>query len=191
MTELQEIEFPVCWDTPPPEILRTIEIADRLYEEHFQDAGQKRIPLLVNSNYYIAYNALKHALDSGYAGDKTFCEWGSGLGVVTCIASQLGYRAAGIEIEVPLCRFARALAEAAGVKADFLQSSYREIEGAIADRPKEKPFPLGQQSCNVVYVYPWPAEEPYIESLYRELGDPAALLISYHGGTKLRARQLA
>ncbi|QEG01464.1 hypothetical protein Mal15_55400 [Stieleria maiorica] len=200
--DLREIEIPVCWDAPPPKILRTIEIADRLRETLMSDACDSDIPALVNSNFYIAYHALKHVRDTGMGGDLSFCEWGSGLGVVTCIASQLGFNATGIEIEGSLCEFARTLADEAGVAAEFIQASYRDLrrEGTLSEgRLSEGTLSEGTLSDGtlsggtlsgaVVYVYPWPAEERFIESVFRDVTDAGSVLISYHGGTSLRARR--
>ncbi|PAY17629.1 hypothetical protein CKO51_20605 [Rhodopirellula sp. SM50] len=189
--DLIELDFPVRWDTPPKEILRTIEIAERLRGQMKSDGNQKRIPLLVNSNYYIAYHALKHVRDTGLAGDLSFCEWGSGLGVVTCIASQLGFHVTGIEIEASLCEFSEKLAKQAGIDARFLQGSYRcPIHNDISQPPPregERPFPLGRRNCHVIYAYPWPAEAAYLTSLFKQ--SSASLLVTYHGGTTLRVRK--
>lgn len=190
MSTLEEIETPVCWDTPPPEILRTIKMAERLRKSFLTDPSQPRIPSLVNSNYYIAYHALKHLIDHGLAGDRSFCEWGSGLGVVTCLAAQLGFDATGIEIEASLCDCARSLAEQAGVTAEFFEGSYRGQDDPIAEEDSVKrrqPFPLGQRFSDVVYAYPWPAEEAYVESLFKP--SSSAILVTYHGGATLRVRR--
>ncbi len=189
--DLIELDFPVCWDTPPAEILRTIEIAERLRGQMKSDENQKRIPLLVNSNYYIAYHALKHIRDTGLGGDLSFCEWGSGLGVVTCIASQLGFAATGIEIEESLCSFARSLADAMRVKARFYQGSYRsaaDITAGDLHAADKLPYPLGNETSQLIYAYPWPAEQAFIETLFEQSAAPRSLLVTYHGGTMLRAR---
>lgn len=190
--DLETLDFPVCWETPPAEILRTIETAQRLSERKQAGGQQERIPLLVNSNYYIAYHALKHAIDTGRADDRTFCEWGSGLGVVTCIASQLGFRATGIEIEASLCELASSLAEEMRVDARFYQGSYRS-ETTIADADQKEvqrlPYPLGSEFSQLVYAYPWPAEEAFIETLFKRPAKPRSLLVTYHGGTTLRVRK--
>ncbi|MDV6033376.1 MAG: class I SAM-dependent methyltransferase [Phycisphaera sp. RhM] len=189
--DLIELDFPVCWDTPPKEILRTIEIAERLRGQMKSDETQKRIPLLANSNYYIAYHALKHIRDTGLGGDLSFCEWGSGLGVVTCIASQLGFHVTGIEIEASLCEFSEKLARQADVDARFFQGSYRSpINNDISHlQPREgdRPFPLGRRNCDVIYAYPWPAEAAYLASLFVQ--SSASILVTYHGGTTLRVRK--
>ncbi|WP_182869866.1 hypothetical protein [Stieleria mannarensis] len=188
--DLREIEIPVCWDAPPPKILRTIGIADRLREALTSDACESDIPALVNSNFYIAYHALRHVREAGMGGDLSFCEWGSGLGVVTCIASQLGFNATGIEIEGSLCRFATTLSNESNARATFIRSSYRDGPESCQGPPSQQPFPIGQRMSDVIYAYPWPAEERYIESLFRRMARRSSVLITYHGGTKLRARKL-
>ncbi|MCA9135729.1 MAG: class I SAM-dependent methyltransferase [Planctomycetales bacterium] len=190
MSALEEIKIPICWQTPPTQILHALEIAEQLRESFVADSGIKRIPALANSNYYIAYHALKYLIDHGLAGDRSFCEWGSGFGVVTCIAAMLGYEATGIEIEPELCRRARSLVKKVGVKAEFIQSSYRdEAASDGSDEPSQSlaPFPLGRGCSGVIYVYPWPAEEAYIESLFARSG--STILVTYHGGATLRVRR--
>ena len=187
--ELETLDFPVSWETPPPEILRTIAVAERMQEQLHADGKQQRIALLVNSNYYIAYNALKRVRDSGRDEDMSFCEWGSGLGVVTCIASQLGFSATGIEIEQSLCEFSRALAIEMGVHAKFFQASYRDGLDDSVEPSSISLFRERQRKCEVIYAYPWPAEETLIESLFKRVSTSSSLLMTYHGGTTLRVKK--
>lgn len=189
---LQDIDFPVCWDLPPTEILRTIETAEKLSKKIISSEGDQRIPGLENSNFYVAYHALNHIRTSGLVGELSFCEWGSGLGVVSCIAAQLGFDATGIEIEGRLCNFARRLATTVNVNAEFIQGSYRNEEFLSETRDEvdaNLPFPLGSRASHIIYAYPWPAEETYIETLFGRSTLPSSLLLSFHGGARLRARR--
>ena len=54
----------------------------------------------------------------------TFVEWGSGLGVVTIMASRLGYDAYGIEAEGDLVDYSRELASVYGPDAQFVEGSF-------------------------------------------------------------------
>ncbi len=54
----------------------------------------------------------------------TFLEWGSGLGVVTIMASRLGFSAYGIEISPQLVAHARQLADEFAPLAKFAESSF-------------------------------------------------------------------
>src|SRR6266516_4772453 len=66
-----------------------------------------RIPGFIPSDYQRTYAALRGLTRAELASGNLFCEWGSGLGVVTCLAAMLGYEAHGIEIEESLVDAAR------------------------------------------------------------------------------------
>src|SRR5690606_7508614 len=55
---------------------------------------------------------------------RQFCEWGSGSGVVTCVAAMMGYSAIGIEIEPELIRMARSLAGEHSLHASFIEGNF-------------------------------------------------------------------
>ncbi len=63
-----------------------------------------------------------------FTSGNRFCEWGSGLGTATCLASLMGFNAMGIEIEPELVLRARRLASEFNLPASFLQTSFL-IEG--------------------------------------------------------------
>ena len=54
----------------------------------------------------------------------TVLEWGSGLGIVTIMASRMGFEAYGIEAEPGLIEHSENLAQAYGPKARFAQGSF-------------------------------------------------------------------
>src|SRR4051812_41299195 len=81
--------------------------ADRRIEV-FQQAA--RAPAFVPGDYVGAYRVLRALSGSGLVRGNRFCEWGSGYGVVTCLAAGLDYEAYGIEIEGELVDAARRLA---------------------------------------------------------------------------------
>ena len=56
------------------------------------------------------YAALYHALAEFQGQAWTFLEWGSGLGVLTIMASRMGFEAYGIETEATLIEHAEDLA---------------------------------------------------------------------------------
>src|SRR5579859_385397 len=66
-------------------------------------------PAFVPSDYGGSYRALRIIHDEGLCKGRFFCEWGSGLGVVTGLAAMLGFDACGIEIEPSLVTAARRL----------------------------------------------------------------------------------
>ena len=54
---------------------------------------------------------------------RVFCEWGSGFGTATCMASLLGYEAYGLESEEELVRLSRAIARRLGMPVEILCTS--------------------------------------------------------------------
>ena len=52
-----------------------------------------------------------------------FCEWGSGFGVVTCLAAMLEFDASGIEIESDLVDAAEDLSADFGLAVEFMCGS--------------------------------------------------------------------
>ncbi|MBL8794405.1 MAG: hypothetical protein JNM56_10905, partial [Planctomycetia bacterium] len=77
---------------------------DRLHLDHL-------LPAFVACDFVRVYAGLRAIIESDQAPGQLFCEWGSGLGVVACLASMLGYDAAGIEIEGELFEAAQQLAD--------------------------------------------------------------------------------
>ena len=54
------------------------------------------------SDFEVAYRGLEVVHAANLATGHRFLEWGSGIGVVACLATYLGFDAIGIEIESPL-----------------------------------------------------------------------------------------
>jgi hypothetical protein len=120
---------------------------------------------------------------------------------VTCLASLLGFEATGIEIQPALVAAARELAERHGISTRFLQGSIFP-EGwdrsCLAPGPGTAGPPslrwtdpeLSPAGFDIIYAYPWPAEERPILGLFERFARPGALLVTYHGGARIRvARQ--
>src|SRR2546423_1671474 len=71
-----------------------------------------------------AFGALQALAESALAPGGRFCEWGSGFGVVTCLAAMIGFDACGIEIEPDLVAAARRLAADFDLSAEFVCGSF-------------------------------------------------------------------
>jgi len=144
-----------------------------------------KIRSFVASDPRLAYRLLASVVASGCAPGSRFCEWGSGIGSVTCIASLLGFDACGIEIEPALVAESRRLAEAHGLSPRLVEGSYRP-EGAMQERldPAMLSAALGFSPADfdIVYVFPWPAEHRIVNYLFRTFAPPGALLLALHGG---------
>ena len=101
----------------------------------------------------------------------TFLEWGSGLGVVTIMASRLGFEAYGIENEPELVEHSNAFGKRYAPNAQFVCGNFfpREFEWNAADGEIEVRTTLHGVSAyermgrkltdfDLVYAYPWPEE---------------------------------
>src|SRR5689334_4930309 len=67
--------------------------------EHRIDLVQRdsHIPGFVASDAEYTYRVLRSVANSYATPGALFCEWGSGLGVITCLAAMLDFDAVGIE----------------------------------------------------------------------------------------------
>ena len=170
---LHALDVPVQWSAPPEPAASLIAAARRAIGAFAAEPAQQRIGSLVHSHFELAWHALQHLVDQRLAPGRCFCEWGSGFGVVTCLAAQLGFDARGIEIEGRLVAAAQRLAEEAALPVRFDCGDYW--------MPDYVP-----PAADVVYAYPWPAEERHVFALFERCAPHGALLLSYHGGKQLR-----
>src|SRR5262249_60096653 len=106
---------------PPPDIRRFLREAGRRVRR-VQRAGQ--VPAFAASDFGRVYGALCAVEGAGGLPGRWFCEWGSGLGVVSCLAAALGLDAWGIETEPALVRAARRLADDFGLPVEFVRGSF-------------------------------------------------------------------
>src|SRR5262245_46747263 len=97
----------VC-EVLPGDVRSFLREADRRIER-FQLTS--RIPAFVPSDFGASYGILKQLAGACLKPGRLFCEWGSGFGVVACLAAMLEFDAYGIEIEAELVDAAQQLAD--------------------------------------------------------------------------------
>jgi hypothetical protein len=133
---------------------------------------------------------------------RQFCEWGSGFGVVTCLAAMLDFEACGIEIERLLVDQARSLADDFGLSVEFVQGSFvppggedRVHAGGVyswlttdGDYAYDD-LELSPSDMDLIFAYPWPDEEAVTGELFERYAGIGALLVTYHGGSDFRIRR--
>ena len=142
----------------------------------------------VSADYRAVYESLN--VLQGHA--KTFLEWGSGLGVVSIMASRMGFNAYGIEAEGELVEYSRVLARAYQSNAQFAVGNL--IPDTFAwDAPRDdevsrtltdpisgyEELNLNLKDFDLVYAYPWPEERPLYENIMKGFGRPGSLFLSY------------
>lgn len=158
------------------------------------------IPGFVPSEFdrvWIGLNTVKaHRLAPG----RSFCEWGSGFGVVACLAAGLGYTASGIEIRPSLVDGAVSLAADHDLNVEFICGSYMPEgteELADASTSEFAWLEVGMESAydelgldiddfDLVYAFPWPGEEEFVHVLFERYAADGALLLTYNGVEDLR-----
>jgi hypothetical protein len=164
---------------------------------------ENQLPAFVPSNYAQAYRALLWLESSNLLTGRWFCEWGSGFGVVACLAAMLEFDAWGIEIEGELVKAARSLADDFGLTAEFVQGSFIPSGGKkfaksagecswmsdIAGGGHEK-LGFEPEDFDVIFAYPWPDEEEVTAALFERYARLDAILITYHeeGGLRMRRK---
>jgi hypothetical protein len=159
-----------------------------------------RVPGFVPADYEAAYGLLRAVAAAGLTRGNLFCEWGSGFGVVACLAAMLEFDACGIEVEPELVDAARRLADDFGLPVEFARGSFIPPGGepraaggfawltAEADDTHQE-LGLGADDFDVIFAYPWPDEEGLTGDLFERYASGGALLLTYHGGEDFRLRR--
>ena len=162
------------------------------------------MPAFVPSDFEVVYRAWRRVHAANLATGRRFLEWGSGIGVVACLATQLGFDAIGIEIEPPLVD----IAERPGRRRT---TSTPNSSAAVSSRTAPKytvdtaddfawlsttgpvaydDLDLEPDDFDLIFAYPWPGEEQIIFDLFADHAATGALLLTYHGieGVRLQRK---
>ncbi len=168
-----------------------IQEANQRIDDFVHGRGTSPLVGFVPSDFDEVYSAL-HAISrirSGY-----FVEWGSGFGVATLLASELGFEAGGIEIQPDLVEEAERLATDFELDAEFVVASYVPPDAQDLIDLTEGPewlehggqdghglLDIDPSDVDVVFAYPWPGEAEVIEALFERLTEPGAILFTWNG----------
>lgn len=163
---------------PPERVSALVQDADRLGTAIYERSGDTRIPHFVPSSGPMVYRLLCALRDTSIVlPGMRFCEWGSGLGLVTMLANRLGFDACGIEIEPELVSEAKHLAASHGIDVDFYCASMFPQDNLDAGNESGCQY----SDLDVVFVYPWPREIDTPTDLFNEHCKIGAVLVLYHG----------
>jgi len=206
---LEEIPLDLDEAPLPKRVAALIADADRRLDELFASNRNRRVPRFLPSDPVLLYRVLSFLTARDVPLGRTFCEWGSGFGVGACLASLLGYRSYGIEIEEDLVSLATKLAGDHAIKVENLCASYfPEGFGSYpahggAELITPEPASLWEDSTipvtpyegmdcevdeiDVFYVYPWPGEQELMHGLFQAVAAEGAILITYYGDKDIAA----
>jgi len=178
----------------PPQAAALIADAQTRIEAFIESRLANPVSSFVPSNFPLVYGALRQVADANLSPGPLFCEWGSGAGVVTCLAAMAGFDACGIEFEADLVALSERLASDHRLKVSFYRGNLVPHGGQrIAERvgdfewlavggddPYEQ-MGLDINDFDMVFAYPWPGEQRVIERLFDRFAADGALLMTYNG----------
>jgi hypothetical protein len=196
---LRNVPRPGLFGPVPADVREFLREADRRirrYHRRCRNFG------FVPCHFGGAYAILEHLAAQTERAGTLFCEWGSGFGVVTCLAALLEFDAYGIEVDGTLVHAARRLAADFDVPVEFAQGSFipagdrilRRAAGsfawlATAEAPAHEELGLATEDFGIIFAYPWPDEERALDQLFERHAGAGALLVTYHGGDDFRLRR--
>lgn len=202
---LTDIELEMKPVNLPNNVAEYLREADRRgcdFVSHLPSAFRGFVP----SDYVCVYHALRAVAESDMASGNSFCEWGSGLGVVASLAALVGFDAVGIEIDRDLYDASRELAEEFDIPVelvngsfishgadDLVDQAFADCDGGLsldphADHAYDE-LGLEVRDFDVVFAYPWPNDEKLTARLFERFAARGALLLTYSDPSSMRLRR--
>lgn len=202
---LRDVQLEVDWTPLPADIKQFLLDADERVErycENAADAYRGFIP----SDYVAVYHALQAIMERQMPQGNVFCEWGSGIGVVACLASMLGFQSIGIEVADDLVEASTELAEDYDLDVEFflgsflpkdadvmIDQAFTENDGQLSlDSTAPEAYSdigLEIEDFDLVFCYPWPHDEPLMARLFDRFAARGALLLTYNETELVRLRR--
>jgi hypothetical protein len=188
------------WKIATSKLQRSIVLSDiqlhRSFQQLWADADavweanhtQPEYSLYVSADYQAIFDQLRNLRGRV----NSVLEWGSGLGVVSIMASRMGFEAYGIEVESKLVSLAEELAAKYDAKptfavgsfipADFAEDPSRGIEFGRTSTTATAAYEdldLELQDFDLIYAFPWPDEHAIYRRILRQHAADNALYLRY------------
>ena len=191
-------------------VARLIETCSRGWERFFADNDDHQAPRFVPSVPERVFAVLEEVTTRNLPPNRVFCEWGSGFGTATCLASLLGYEAYGLEIEEELVRLSRAIARRLGMPVEILCTSlfpegyeaYSGVDGLELVTPESRSdrnandedrgllrydgMEIDIAEIGLFFAYPSPEEQELMQQLFDAVAMEGAMLVVYHTDKDIR-----
>jgi len=204
---LEDLDVPHADAVLSPGVEALIKEADSRIDDFLESRRGPKVSPFLPSNFRMVYEVLSNIQKDNLALGDQFLEWGSGYGVITCLASLLGFDACGIEWEEELVEEAGKLASLFDIQAEFccgnylpsgfdyfvdsIAGSHQLLRGSTNGDPVGwyPGLDAGVEDFDVIFAYPWPKEEQLLEELFEQTAAEGALFITYHGIEDVRVRR--
>jgi hypothetical protein len=191
----------------PPDIAALLTESEQRCNAFFDAGLDRRYPRYLPSNPENVFAAIFALKESGLLRGNVFCEWGSGFGIATCMASLIGFEAYGIELELGLAELSTQLAADLDIPVEFLCTSYlpegyEEVDG-IGGKDLLPPQATTSGGANIdttpiydgldpdevdlFFVYPWPGQEEFMMDLFQAIASEDSILLIYHADASTTA----
>ncbi len=203
---LVDVELEFGESDMPDDVADFLADADARINE-FVEQSPVQLTGFVPSDFVAVYHALRVIAERNLATGASFCEWGSGFGVVASLAAMLKFTVCGIEIEKNLVDSSCLLASDYDLPVQFVQGSFvpagaeAATEEAYVENSSDvfwlvtnaddaySELGLEPDDFDVVFAYPWPGEGHVIARLFEQTCANGALLLTQESQSDLRLRR--
>lgn len=193
---MSSIEFDHESVEAPSEIVDFLRSVDALVEENKVNMNAK-LGGFIPSDYLAIYRCLKAVYDSQLLCGNRFCEWGSGIGIVSSLAAMIGYESYGIEYDPKLCTVADGISDDFEVPVTIVHGSYipAGVEDLVDDAfttydgelglhpdPDSAYEELGYEidDFDLIFAYPWPNDAELTYEIFERCAAQGALILVYY-----------
>ncbi len=195
---LEPIPCPASVREPVTALQRELIAAAKARSQRFRERHPQVTTAIASDP--VAFSGMLAWLTAQYnLHGQRFCEWGSGLGVISALAQLAGFQACGIEQDAAFVLEAQTLCHAFALDARFVTGSFVPADTAESfqvigtfgatcwtppsmDEDAYRQLGHGASEMDIIYAYPWPRETGLYEALFELVAKPGAILWLYLEG---------